>query len=216
MNCDALAPYYQTLEYLSFGRRLERSRCNFLREAASARRAIICGGGDGRFLARLLRGNAHVTVDFVDASAKMLEMAERRVAAMGAAFFGRVQFFQRDLRAGCALSGNYDLIVTNFFLDCFTDEELAGIVSSLAKRAVPRAYWVLSEFQLAETQLGRLWTLGVIRGLYAGFRVTTGLRVTRLPDYTAALTRAGFIPRWKVVTLGGLLQSSLWVAAERG
>ena len=54
MNCDGIARYYQVLEHLSFGRYLERRRFAFLGEAWTSRRAIVCGGGNGRFLARLL------------------------------------------------------------------------------------------------------------------------------------------------------------------
>lgn len=210
MNCDALAPYYQTLEYLSFGARLDRSRFLFLREVSRAEHAIICGGGDGRFLARLLRVNPGVVVDFVDLSTKMLEIAERRIAAMGPSSRNRVRFCAGDLHHFSPRPCGYDLIVTNFFLDCFSESEVAAIVTRLAGSATPGAHWVLSDFRCAESLLGRLWTAAVIRLLYAAFRVTTGLRLTRLPNYTAALARTGFMPRSEIMALGGLLYSSLW------
>jgi hypothetical protein len=214
MNCDALAPYYQTLEHLSFGRQLERSRFAFLREAATARRALICGGGDGRFLARLLRLNDKVLVDFVDLSHKMTGIAQRRVAAMGPSFPRRVRFSAGDLCHFQPQPAGYDLIVTNFFLDCFSEEELAPVVSRLAGWAASGAFWMLSDFRQLPTTFGVLWTTALIRVLYAAFRWTTGLRVTRLPNYSMALQRAGFACRWEEAALGGLLHSSLWLAAK--
>lgn len=212
MNCDGIARYYEGFEHLSFGSNLERSRFAFLGEARTSRRAIVCGGGDGRFLARLLRVNSHVEVDFVDLSPKMVEVAERRVAGMGRTFRERVRFRVGDIREFEPRTDGYDLIVTHFFLDCFSERELAGIVACLGSWGVPDARWIVSDFREAVGPVGRLWTRAVIRGLYAAFRFTTGLRVTRLPNYAAALGREGYVQRCEETALGGLLHSSLWEA----
>lgn len=212
MNCDGIARYYQVIEHLSFGRYLERRRFALLGEARTSRRAIVCGGGDGRFLARLLRVNSHVEVDFVELSPKMIELAERRVAGMGRTFRERVRFRVGDVWEFEPRTDGYDLIVTHFFLDCFSEPELAGIVACLGSWGVPDARWIVSDFREAEGPVGRLWTRAVIRGLYAAFQCTTGLRVTRLPNYAAALVREGYLQRCEEKALGGLLKSSLWEA----
>ena len=207
MNCDHIARYYEVLERLVFGRSLERRRFAFLSEARASRSAIVCGGGDGRFLARLLQVNSRVGVDFVDVSPRMVDLAERRVAAMGRAFRERVRFHAEDLRRFAPSSASYDLIVTNFFLDCFCEAELDVVVDRLVSWGAPDFRWMVSEF--AEDRGA------IIRGLYAAFRLTTGLRVTQSPDYTAALLNAGCVLRFKEEALSGLLQSSLWEMRSR-
>jgi SAM-dependent methyltransferase len=210
MNCDAIAPYYEALEHLSFGRRLEQMRFAFLQEARASRRAIVCGGGDGRFLARLLRANPAVQVDFVDLSSKMIEVAEKRITGMGWAARRRVRFHAGDIREFAPGPVEYDLIVSHFFLDCFSDAELADVVGSLADWAAPDVTWIVSDFRETQGPIGRIWTSGVTRGLYAAFRLTTGLRVTRLPKYLPAIAEAGFRLRHEENALGGLLHSSVW------
>jgi ubiquinone/menaquinone biosynthesis C-methylase UbiE len=210
MNCDFIARRYELLEHLSFGKCLERRRFAFLPEARSSCRAMLCGGGDGRFLARLLCINALVEVDFVDLSRNMTELAERRVAALGRSFRERVRFYAEDVREFTARPEGYDLIVTNFFLDCFTESELGQVVARLARSAAPQARWIVSEFRQADGLFGRVWTAAIIRGLYAAFRLTTGLRVTTLPDYAAALASQSFQIRCEETAFGGLLHSSLW------
>ena len=86
MNCDWLAPYYESLEHLSFGSFLEERRFAFLEKTKQSERALECGGGDGRFLARLLSLNDKVQVDFVDSRPKMKELAERRSEQYGFRF----------------------------------------------------------------------------------------------------------------------------------
>ena len=73
VNFDPIARPYRWLEYLSFGRELERRRFRYLPEVKSARRALVLGDGDGRFLAALVRQGGEVSVDYVDLSARMLE-----------------------------------------------------------------------------------------------------------------------------------------------
>jgi SAM-dependent methyltransferase len=212
MNCDGIARYYEVLEHLSFGRSLERSRFAFLGEARTSRRAIVCGGGDGRFLARLLRVNSRVEVDFVELSPKMVELAEQRVAGMGRRFRERVRFRVGDIWEFEPRTDGYDLIVTNFFLDCFSEEELTAIVACLGSWGTRDARWIVSDFREPEGPVSRLWTWVVIRGLYVAFRVTTGLPVTRLPNYGAALAKEGYRLRCEERALAGLLHSSLWEA----
>ncbi|HEY2544660.1 MAG TPA: class I SAM-dependent methyltransferase [Candidatus Acidoferrum sp.] len=210
MNCDFIAPHYQTLEYVSFGRALERRRFAFLSEAKASRKAILCGGGDGRFLARLLGANSAVCVDFVDSSRKMVELADRRISAMGRSFRARVRFHVADLENFHPSQDEYDLIATHFFLDCFTDSEVAALTVRLASWTAPDAQWIVSEFQQPEGWFAGLWTRLVIRALYAAFRIAANLQVAHLPSYESALANAGFRPQRKELALGGLLHSSLW------
>jgi ubiquinone/menaquinone biosynthesis C-methylase UbiE len=212
MNCDRIAPYYEILEHILFGRLLEHRRFAFLGEIRTSRRAIVCGGGDGRFLARLLRVNARVDVDFVDLSSTMVELAERRVTGMGRTFRKRVRFHAGDVRSFAAPADSYDLIVTHYFFDCFSNQELEDVVCRLARWGMPQARWIVSDFSEANGPIGRLWTRGVISGLYSAFRFTTGLKVTRLPEYKAALARRGYFLRFEEDVLAGLLHSSIWEA----
>ena len=83
MNCDLIAPHYWWIERLGMGRTLERRRRWFLPEIGNARRALVLGDGDGRFLKELLRRNSVLSADYVDLSGRMLELA-RQKAGVGA------------------------------------------------------------------------------------------------------------------------------------
>ena len=212
MNCDGIARYYEAFERLSLGKCLEHRRFAFLGEVRTSQTAILCGGGDGRFLARLLCENPTIQVDFVDLSPKMIELAERRITIMGRNLRRRVVFHPVDIREFTPRARQYDLIVTHFFLDCFTGAELESVIQRLASWAIASARWIVSDFHEADGLLSSWSSRAFIRGLYAAFRLTTGLRVTRLPDYQAALRREGWVPRFEEERLGGLLHSSLWAS----
>ena len=71
-NFDPIAKPYRWMEYLTFVRSLERCRNHFVPQLRQCSNALVLGDGDGRFTARLLRVNAGVVMDAIDASAAML------------------------------------------------------------------------------------------------------------------------------------------------
>jgi ubiquinone/menaquinone biosynthesis C-methylase UbiE len=210
MNCDRIARWYEPAEHLSFRKALEHRRFAYVNLLNESRRAMLCGGGDGRFLARLLRVNPAVEVTYVDLSCEMMRIAERRIMRLGAGYRSRVQFFCADVMTFVPPHRDYDLFATHFFLDCLTPEDVRKLILKMAEWTRPQAKWVLSEFRHSQSAFGKLWTGAVIRALYAAFRVTTGLRVRRIPQHAALLVSAGFHRQQCDIASGGLLISELW------
>jgi ubiquinone/menaquinone biosynthesis C-methylase UbiE len=210
IHCDFIAPWYEPVEHLCFGGALERRRNAFLADLGKVRTALSCGEGDGRFTAALLRSNVAVEVTAVDASRRMTQVADRRVSRLGSGLRMRVDYRCSEIHSFDPPRKSYDLIATHFFLDCFSTVEASAVIHRIAHWTAPRSRWIVSEFTQPPTPLGHLWTAAVIRGLYAAFRVTTGLRVTHLPDYRPALQCEGFELRRQEYALGGLLVSEMW------
>lgn len=207
MNCDRLAHWYRALEHAAFGRALQRRRTAFLDRMSTARHVLVLGDGDGRFLAAFLRANRFAEVDSVDNSAAMLALARGRLDPADAA---RVRFHHADACRWQPPPISYDLIVTHFFLDCFTDAALRPLVTRLAAFAAPGARWIVSEFNQPARGLAAWHARAWITGLYAFFRVAAGLRVRRLPDHAAALGAVGFRLERETLARFGLLTSQLW------
>lgn len=205
-NFDGLARLYRWMEYATFGPWLWRCRCFFLPALRGRRRALVLGDGDGRFTARLLAANSSIGVEAVDASASMLGALLRRAGRHGA----RVSTHCADVRCWQSDSPPYDLIVTHFFLDCLTTQEVRNLAERLRGSIEPSALWVVSEFAAPQNRFGRIVARPVISLLYAAFGLLTGLKVRTLPDHSAALRDAGFTLEQRRRWLGGLLVSELW------
>ncbi len=206
-NFDRLAGAYRWMEWFSFGPLLQRCRCAFLSEMKTARRALVLGDGDGRFTAKLLGVNSLVRVEAVDASGAMLQALVRRAGADG----GRVRAVVADIRGwGPDGDGQFDLVVSHFFLDCLSTEEVGRLASSVKHGLTEDARWVVSDFAVPEGWVGRL-AGGVLVGfLYRAFGVLTGLRIRRLPDHAAVLEGVGFVRGERREFLFGLLFSEVW------
>lgn len=204
MSFDRIARLYRLVETLMFGRTLERARTAWLHEVAAAKRVLIVGEGDGRFLQRLLAVAPAAQVECVDGSAAMLALAAKRVAADP-----RVRFVQAALET-YAPTGRYDLIVSHFVLDCFDAAGLERLIARLAAQLDDGGRWLLADFRVPHGRLpgvrARLWLVV----MYAFFRVVTGLEVRRLVDPTPLLQEHGLERTcWRELD-AGFVGSALW------
>jgi ubiquinone/menaquinone biosynthesis C-methylase UbiE len=205
-NFDRIARPYRWMEYLSFGRALERCRFFRLDEMRTARRALVLGDGDGRFLARLLQMNSEIEADVIDLSPAMLALLQARVEWVGAG--QRVALACMDARKFVP-ANTYDLVATHFFLDCLTTEEIAALACRIRPHMAADARWVVSEFAIPPGPAA-IYAWPIVAGLYVAFGLLTGLRVRQLPDHARALKSAGMVRRSTTRWLGGLLVSERW------
>jgi ubiquinone/menaquinone biosynthesis C-methylase UbiE len=199
VNCDPIARWYRWLEYAGFGKALQRRRLAFLSDVADAQRALVLGEGDGRFLVHLAKQNRSAAIDYVDASSAMLELARRRAGA------GRVTYHPADALKMPLPENQYDLVCTHFFLDCLNEPEARALTARVARACQPRAHWLVSEFR-EPNAFARM----VVRVLYFFFRITTGLKTSRLIDHRPLLERAGFKLICCESAYFGLLVSERW------
>ena len=209
-NFDRLARIYRWLELASFGGALGRCRCYFLNELSECRKALVLGDGDGRFTERLLETNAEILVDAVDASPAML----RELAHRAGEHRGRVRTFCADVRRWEPVAQSYDLVVSHFFLDCLTTEEVGVLARRLHGSISPEAHWLISEFAVPPDWFGRMVAQPVVSGLYAAFGLLTDLPVSRLPDFAQIFEKERFTCQKRQAFLHGLLASELWSARD--
>ena len=209
---DLVARPYRWLEYFTFGRALERCRIHFLPRLLDRKQALVFGDGDGRFLAALLAANPHLEADAVDTSAAMLRLLERRAQAAAPNSSTRLRTHHTSALTFTP-ERTYDLIATHFFLDCLTQPELNALCTRITPHLTPQALWLVSDFRIPTGPMR--WPARIlVRALYLGFRLLTGLHTTALPDHAAALTAAGLTRIAYHHSLAGLLTTELWQSRE--
>ncbi len=207
-NFNRLAQIYRWAEWFTFGPMLSKCRNVFLPEMESRQSALVIGDGDGRFTARLLQQNPHIFVEAIDSSEAMLLELTRRAKSNA----GRLKMRNVDAVEFIPASPEYDLVVTHFFLDCLSTDEVARLAARLRENVAEGALWVVSEFAVPKTRYGRLVAKPLIAALYRAFGMLTGLRIRRLPDYPTVLAQSGFKLMARHERLCGLLVSELWQA----
>jgi hypothetical protein len=191
MNFDRLAAHYHWLEKLFAGGLMQRCRTTFLARTKNCRRALLVGEGTGKFLVELLRCNPQIQVTCVEHCEGMIEQTRQRVTRerLNSA---RVQFKQMDALDLTTPSEKFDLLVTNFFLDCFRAEQLQKLVPLLAESTTTEAVWLLADFRVPESGWRRWRAKIILATLYTFFKLATSLSANWLTPPDKFLMNAGF------------------------
>ena len=204
---DGLASAYERLERLALGSDLEAARFWHLNHLRNRRRVLVLGEGDGRFLARLVRRFPSVHVDCVEASGAMIARTRGRLTPQE---LGRVTFRHENALTARFETGAYDAIVTLFFLDCFTVQEVSALICRLTPSLRSDAIWLWSDFNLPAHGWQR-WRAQVWLGvLYGFFRFQTRITARQLPPTVELLHGAGFVPSAEHSLQAGLLRCAVF------
>jgi len=205
-----LARIYRSLEYLAFGRDLERARFTFLDQLRECESILILGEGDGRCLARLIKIAPRARIQCVDRSVAMLERAARRLSSDTDR--RRVTFREADALENDFSAEHYDAVLTLFFLDCFSPENVEILVQHLLPRLTPRAKWLFADFDIPENRgafakvRARFWLVILI----TFFRWQTQHAPKSLPPSEAILRRAGLALVAEKTFQFGLVRSAVF------
>ena len=209
MSFDRLAKTYGALEAIGAGGKMQRCRLALLDAIPAPRQVLLAGEGHGRFLPECIRRFPNARIVVVDASAEMLDVARKRVAVSRQST-ARVEFVHADLCQWQSPGGGFDLIVTQFFLDCFPAATLAAVVARLAELATADAQWLVADFQIAASGWARWRSRAIVGLLYGFFRAVCGVAAGQLVAPDAALQQAGFFRHRRVTSEWGLLKSEWW------
>ena len=209
MSFDHIAPFYQLLETIAFGRTLQCARICLINRIPRPTRALIVGEGNGRFLCELVGVHPKTNIDCVDASARMLQLARARLQGNHPESLARICFYHDDIRKWSP-PHSYDLIVTHFFLDCFHRADIESIVAKLAVCAMENATWLVSDFALPKKLVARIHAGIWLKAMYAFFRLTAGIPAHALVDPRSYLESHGFTQTSIRLFRSGALNASLY------
>jgi SAM-dependent methyltransferase len=192
------------MEFFAAGGKLQRCRVEFLKEIPIPGRILLAGEGHGRFLPECLQRFPDAEIIVVDSSRRMLDIARRKVKS------AKVEFIHADMLDWQAPTVPFDLVVTHFFLDCMTADELALVVEKLGLAASPQATWLLADFEHAARGPARWRTQVIVTMLYGFFRMVSGLRARELVSPDRLLKTAGFRRKARRTYDWNLLKSEWW------
>ncbi len=203
---DRLAPFYDLMADLAFAGKIHASQTLLLPRLPPVRRALVVGGGTGRFLTTLLEHDPQITAVSIDLSPAMTRRTAARLAARG--LTGRAELRVGGLQQ-LGSEDRFDLVATHCFLDLFEDADLQAVIDRLDQSLEPAGHWLFSDFADAGDGVAGAARKTVVAMLYAFFRATCSIGPSRLPDFDRGFNRAGLEAVARRDLLGGLLQTAL-------
>ncbi|CCH01157.1 methyltransferase type 12 [Fibrella aestuarina BUZ 2] len=204
MTFDFIAPVYDKLAQLVFGRALLTAQQAAWWQVPAGSDVLILGGGTGTLLPRFLRDKRPQRVLYLEASAAMLQRAQQTAANPS-----QVEF-RYGTEASLEPTDQFDAILLPFVLDLYPNATLqAQLVPRLLAALRPNGALYISDFGQPRTWQQR----AVMAAMLLFFRVVARIPVRHLPDWPAVLTRLGLVEQQSQTFRGGQLRVGRWVRA---
>ena len=208
---DRISPVYDLLARLTFGGAIQRAQRRLLDELPQAPRVLLLGGGSGWLLSELCRRAPGAEVVSIDASLAMNRSAARRLERLRRqGFTPRVTLLTAshailDIPPWSELPP-FDLLITPFFLDIFSPEELPDLMRALSARLTPEGCWLFADF----CPPLRGWRAGILWVMYRFFRIVARLENQALGDFPACFRQLGFSAERAERLGAGMILSASW------
>ncbi len=176
---NVLAPVYDSLARLLLGKSIQQMQLQFLNLLISKNKLLILGGGTGWILPAIDRINSNIQIDYVDLSTGMIKKATERGTDPS-----RIRFIEGTEQN--IPDADYDCVITNFYLDLFSESQLKGIVIHIKNCMQPNSYWFVTDFVTSSS-----WSKVKLKCMYIFFWLTTGLKTNQLPNWNQVMCSAG-------------------------
>ena len=183
---DNIASYYDFLSQLVFGSSLIKAQSRFLNYVKPKSSILIVGGGTGRILEYLAREHSSgLAITYVEISAKMIAASRKRDWKQNQVYFVHraVEDFGSPQR--------YDVILTAFLFDNFTEPKILLTFSRLDRKLNSGGYWLFADFIYTEDK-GKLWQKILLNLMYKFFRLTCHIEASVLTNMETIFDRNGY------------------------
>jgi len=171
-NYNNSAWFYDSLARLVYGKALVNAQVYLLKHIPSNSKVLIVGGGTGWILDELVRIHPPgLQITYIEIAPNMMALSKKRNV-------GNNQItFINDAIENADLPADFEIALTPFLLDNFTDENLVKVFNSIAVLLKPNALWLNASFQLT----GKWWQRVMLQSMFILFKVICNIEASKLP-----------------------------------
>lgn len=182
-NYNNSAWFYDRLSRLVYGKALIRSQVYLLPFIPAHSKVLIAGGGTGWILEEIAKIHpSGLEITYVEIAANMMKLSRKRNAGDN-----QVTFIN-DAVENISREHDYDVVITPFLFDNFTEQSLQKIFSHIHKNLKPGGTWLNTDFHLT----GKWWQRFLLSSMVVFFRITCHIEATKLPDMENCFVNEGY------------------------
>jgi len=175
-NYDKIAPVYDLLSRIIFGRQIINAQVGLLKYIPANGRLLIVGGGTGWILEEITKLHpADLTIDYVEPSARMMVLSRKRNCGRNTVNFIKLPI--EDFNAYL----QYDVIMTPFFFDNLEQDKIGIVFSKLNALLKANGLFLYTDF-VNDGGKGPLWQKILLYIMYVFFKLTCGIEANELID----------------------------------
>jgi len=172
-NYNNSAWFYDALSRMVYGRSLIKAQVWLLQYVPENSNILIVGGGTGWILEELTRIHPNgLTITYVEIATNMVTLSKKRATG------NNQVFFINDAVENVVLHTHFDVVITPFLFDNFTEQTAGRVFYHIHKLLKPDGLWLNCDFQLT----GRWWQNVLLRSMFIFFRAICNIEASRLPD----------------------------------
>ncbi|WP_313373726.1 class I SAM-dependent methyltransferase [Chishuiella sp.] len=179
MNYNFIAPYYHFLSSLFFLNRQHLAHFTVLNYINENDRILWIGGGAGKFLPELDKLDKKLTIDYIDFSSKMIELAQEQSYSNLT-----INFITADI-LDYQLVEKYDVVMTTFLFDHFSQQIAETLFYKISDKLKNNGIWFYVDFIQNQTT----WQKSITRLMILFFKIIAGLNVSSLPKMNLLFNR---------------------------
>lgn len=201
---NLLAPIYDGVVFLFFGKAFSRLQQQLFCDLASAEKCLIIGGGSGEVLENAILQNLASQYYYAELSDGMIEKTKTRISRLNHS--SSIEF-SNDWTSWNKES--FDFIILPFVLDCYSETELHSLISTLVSCLSPKGKILFIDFN-QEADFGyeaHFAKAGFITLLYAFFNIATGISAKKLPAFNQLFVAHGLITEKRILIKKGWIQA---------
>jgi len=197
-NYNFLAPFYKSLSRLVFGKGLEQGATHYFYRIKEKEKVLIVGGGNGELLKSLYNVCPSATVTYCEFSSKMIGLANKKNPFLKE----QISFLEKD--AFTLEDFGFDWVILPFFLDQFEGEQCVSFLKKIMEKSKENTQILFSDMHEAGISKVLLGTM------YFFFKITTGLKNNKLPDFNKVFVEAGWIKEKEELFSNGRVLSGVY------
>lgn len=172
-NYDNSAWFYDSLSRLIFGNAIVNAQVYLLQYIPPAAKLIIIGGGTGWILEQIARVHpSGINITYVELSAKMIVLAQKKSAGLNQVTFINKAVEETDL------ADNFDVVITPFLFDSFSEHTLDKVFNHLHGCLKPGGFWLYADFR----SQGNWWQRALLKTMLVFFKLLCNIEAESLPD----------------------------------
>lgn len=194
---DKVAGMYDRLASLVFGKSIRAAHTECLERVPDEGNIVVLGGGTGWWLPAFLQNHPRCHVYYIEASKKMIELARANLGELN-----RVEFLHATEDVLDQIDLQFDAVITCFYLDLFSEQQLAKATSMIHRRLNPGGRWCVADFVC-----DRWWHNAMLHVMYSFFRAVGACDTGELPAWRKALGEMRMKLLWDCDYYGGFIRS---------
>jgi ubiquinone/menaquinone biosynthesis C-methylase UbiE len=172
-NYNNSAWFYDRLSHVVYGHALIKAQVFLLQYIPQNANILVVGGGTGWILEEIAKIQPDgLNITYVEVAPKMIALSKKRNTG------SHQVFFINDAIENVALRSNFDVAITPFLFDNFTEPTLQKVFYHIQLSLKPKGIWLNADFQLT----GKWWQHVLLKSMFAFFRIICGIEASQLPD----------------------------------